>query len=88
MQYSRRGYSGKLAAHKKPDFGRCNVSRAEGEIIIDEYDIPIQIDAPLGQYMLEIGMYQLETGQRLEVRGGPEGEGDRILLGKVVEVLD
>ncbi|MFB0534710.1 MAG: hypothetical protein ACETWR_06990, partial [Anaerolineae bacterium] len=59
----------------------------EREIIIDEYDIPIQVDVPPGQYMLEIGMYQLETGQRLEVNGGPEGEGDRILLGKV-EVLD
>lgn len=60
---------------------------AQGEVIVDEYDIPIQIDTRPGQYMLEIGMYQLETGQRLEVHGGPESKGDRILLGKV-EVLD
>ena len=60
---------------------------AQGEIVVDEYDILAQIDTPPGQYTLEIGMYQLETGQRLEVHGGPEGEGDRILLGKV-EVLE
>jgi hypothetical protein len=57
------------------------------EIIADEYEIPIQPDAPLGQYVIEIGMYQLETGQRLEVRGGPEGEGDHILL-SAVEISD
>lgn len=66
---------------------RPTTSWAEGEVILDEYNVPIQIDTPPGQYMLEIGMYQLETGQRLEVRGGPEGEEDRILLGEV-EVLD
>jgi uncharacterized membrane protein len=60
---------------------------AQGEIVVDEYDILAQIDTPPGQYTLEIGMYQLETGQRLEVHGGPEGERDRILLGKV-EVLE
>ena len=58
-----------------------------GEIIQDRYIIPLDPDIPLGEYQLEIGMYQLETGQRLELNGGPEGEGDRILLGKV-EVLD
>jgi hypothetical protein len=56
------------------------------EIIADEYEIFIQPDAPPGQYVIEIGMYQLETGQRLEVREGPEGA-DRILLG-TVEVLE
>ena len=57
------------------------------EVIADEYEIPIQPDAPPGQYVIEIGMYQLETGQRLEVREGPEGKEDRILLG-TVEVSD
>ena len=50
----------------------CNGMRpttgwAEQEIIIDEYDIPIQADAPPGQYTLEIGLYDLITGQRLPV---------------------
>ena len=40
---------------------------AEGEIIIDEYDVPVQVDAPPGQYILEIGLYDLATGQRLSV---------------------
>jgi len=57
------------------------------EIITDEYEILLQPDAPPGQYVIEIGMYQLETGQRLEVRDGPEREGNRILL-STVEVSD
>jgi hypothetical protein len=54
------------------------------EIIVDEYDIPIQPDAPPGQYVIEIGMYQLETGQRLPVIG-LEGQviDDRILLEEI-----
>jgi hypothetical protein len=39
----------------------------KGEIIVDEYDIPIQPDAPPGQYIVEVGMYQVETGQRLPI---------------------
>jgi hypothetical protein len=58
-----------------------------GEIIQDRYIIPLGPELPPGEYQLEVGMYQLETGQRLEVHGGPEGEGDSILLGKM-EVLD
>jgi hypothetical protein len=53
----------------------------KGEIIADEYDIPIQPDVPTGQYVIEIGMYQLETMQRLLVIN-QEGQvvGDRVLL--------
>jgi hypothetical protein len=58
-----------------------------GEIIQDRYIIPLDPEVPPGAYQLEIGMYQLETGQRLEIREGPEGEGDRILL-SAVEVSD
>jgi hypothetical protein len=51
------------------------------EIIVDEHDIPIQPDAPPGQYVIEIGMYQLETMQRLPVIN-QEGQivDERILL--------
>lgn len=54
------------------------------EIIVDEYEIPIQPDAPPGQYVIQIGMYQLETGQRLPVIG-LEGQviDDRILLEEI-----
>jgi hypothetical protein len=58
-----------------------------GEIIQDRYIIPLDPELPPGKYQLETGMYQLETGQRLEVHGGPEGGGDRLLL-STVEVSD
>jgi len=56
----------------------------KGEIIADEYDIPIQPDAPPGQYVIEIGMYQLDTGQRLPIIG-LEGQviDDRVLLEEI-----
>jgi len=52
-----------------------------GEYIIDEYEIPVRADAPAGEYLLEIGMYDLATMIRLPVfdtQGA--GIGDRILL--------
>jgi hypothetical protein len=57
---------------------------AQGEIIIDKYDIPIQMDVPPGQYILEIGMYQAETGQRLQI-ANDEGQvvDDRVLLKEI-----
>jgi hypothetical protein len=54
-----------------------------GDIIQDRYIIPLGPELPPGKYQLEIGMYQLETGQRLKVRGSLEGRGDRILLSEV-----
>ena len=53
-----------------------------GEIVIDEYEIPIQADAPPGEYQLEVGMYHLATMERLPVLddSGVVQDG-RILLG-------
>jgi hypothetical protein len=55
------------------------------EIIADVYNIPIQPDAPPGQYVIEIGLYQLDTGQRLPVIG-PQGQviDNRILLEEIM----
>jgi hypothetical protein len=36
-----------------------------GEIVVDEYDIPVRGDAPPGDYTIEIGMYDLISGERL-----------------------
>ena len=44
-------------------------SWVEGEIIEDRYEIEVRREAPAGEYVLEIGMYQWETGDRLEVLG-------------------
>jgi hypothetical protein len=55
-----------------------------GEVIVDEYELAVDLNAPGGDYILEVGMYEEGTGQRLRVLN-EEGQavGDRILLGKV-----
>lgn len=59
----------------------------EGEIVRDQYDIPISPDAPPGEYQIEVGMYVRETGGRLPVLDG-EGQiiGDKILLNTVISI--
>jgi hypothetical protein len=56
----------------------------KGEIIADEYHIPIQPNAPPDRYVIEVGMYQAETGQRLPIID-QEGQiiDDRVLLEKI-----
>jgi hypothetical protein len=57
------------------------------EIIVDEYDIPIPSHAPPGQYMIEVGMYQAETGQRLPIiNQNRQATDDRIVLLKEITV--
>lgn len=61
---------GRLRAQKDnpPVSGLLPTSAWEvGEIIQDRYIIPLDSDLPPGEYQLEIGMYQLETGQRLPI---------------------
>jgi len=55
-----------------------------GEFIMDAHQVPVQPDAPPGQYVIEIGMYQAETGQRLPIinRKGQVVD-DRVLLEEV-----
>jgi len=56
-----------------------------GEIVVDEYDIPVRGDALPGEYTIEIGMYDLISGERLAAFD-TEGErlpDDRIILTKV-----
>jgi len=40
-----------------------------GEIVVDPYEIMVGPDVPPGRYAIEVGMYQLKSGQRLEVIG-------------------
>jgi hypothetical protein len=55
-----------------------------GEVIADHYDVPIQPEAPPGQYIVEIGMYQAETGQRLPIINQKrQVVDDRVLLEEV-----
>lgn len=56
-----------------------------GEVIGDEYDLPVRADTPAGEYVLEIGMYDGVSGQRVPVCGenGEKLEYSRILLQSV-----
>jgi len=56
-------------------------SWSSGEIITDRYEIAVHPDAQPGRYVLEIGFYDADTGQRLPVVG-QEGQqlDDRVLL--------
>ncbi|MCK4314133.1 MAG: hypothetical protein KAX24_00040 [Anaerolineae bacterium] len=61
----------------------------ENEAVVDRYAITVQPDAPPGLYRIEVGMYLLETGQRLPVfddRGERMSE-DRVLLEQTIEVV-
>ena len=52
-----------------------------GEIVIDEYRLIVPDNAPSGNFQIEMGMYNLETGGRLRVVNtrGVEMENDRVL---------
>ena len=53
----------------------------EGEVITDEYEIVVDPEAPGGEYLIELGMYDATTGERIPVRdASAEPHGDRILL--------
>lgn len=56
-----------------------------GEIVVDEYDIPVQGDAPPGVYTIEIGMYDLISGERIAAFDEEEERlaDDRVILTKV-----
>jgi hypothetical protein len=57
------------------------------EWVVDSYRIPLAADAPMGDYMLEIGMYRPADGTRLRVSGNDaDAGGDRILLAKLLRV--
>jgi 4-amino-4-deoxy-L-arabinose transferase-like glycosyltransferase len=56
------------------------------EIVTDEYEIIVKPDAPPGQYVIEVGMYLPQSGQRLPVLDElGQVQGDRILL-ETVEI--
>jgi mannosyltransferase len=55
-----------------------------GEIIVDPYTLVVKPDAAPGDYVLEIGLYEAATGDRLPVRDAAgQPLGDRLLLGQV-----
>jgi hypothetical protein len=60
-----------------------------GEVIVDEYDMSTEGRIPEGKYRLEVGMYDLNTGERVPAfKGGRRLEGDRILLDSEIRIVD
>jgi hypothetical protein len=58
-----------------------------GETVEDEHLIPLETDVPAGTYHLSIGMYELSTLSRLEVRDAEGASlGDSVLLPAALEV--
>jgi hypothetical protein len=54
------------------------------EIVRDQYDLTIPLDAPPDKYQIEVGMYIAGTGERLKVMGEEESAlDDRILLERI-----
>jgi hypothetical protein len=55
-----------------------------GEVVADEYEIAVDLDAPPGLYVIEVGMYNpADLGRIPVVDSGGAVVGDRIVLGKV-----
>ena len=56
-----------------------------GEIVRDQYDLLISPEAQSGEYQLEIGMYLVETGQRLAILSEETHSpvGDKVVLGTI-----
>lgn len=52
------------------------------EVIVDEYLVPMNEDAPPWQYTILVGMYDPRTGERLRVAGGQDR--DSIALGSIL----
>ena len=70
------------------DGARPTTGWLPGEVITDEYAIPVQPDTPPGTYAIEVGMYDAATGARLSVHDaqGRPVPGDRVLLDIAVGV--
>jgi uncharacterized membrane protein len=48
---------------------RLSTHWRSGEIVVDPYEIMVGPEVAPGKYTIEVGIYQLESGQRLEVIG-------------------
>lgn len=66
------GEDGRIAGQSDgmPEGGAYPTSDWEpGEIVVDEHRLEIAADAPPGDYQLLVGLYRVETGERLPVLG-------------------
>lgn len=57
---------------------------APGEVVVDEYAIPVDPAAPAGRYRIAVGLYEAQSGARApaaDAQGKPGG--DQVLLGDI-----
>jgi len=54
---------------------------ARGQVIVDEYELPIPVSVQPGKYRLAVGLYDANTGSRLPAQ---DAEGRRILDDRVI----
>jgi 4-amino-4-deoxy-L-arabinose transferase-like glycosyltransferase len=55
-----------------------------GEMLTDAYQFTIDEETPSGEYQVEVGMYLLDTGERLAVIGeGGQTVDDKVVLGSI-----
>lgn len=64
------------------DGARPTTSWSVDETVMDVHCFTVRSDAPAGDYLIEAGLYDGLSGQRLPVTAG--GEGDRAIVGRVV----
>ena len=63
------------------------VAWSPGETVVDVYRVPLASDAPLGEALIEVGMYDPLDGQRLPVLGrDADPEQRRVLLRNLIQV--
>jgi len=69
----------------EPLRGGCPTSLwLPGRLLRDRYELALPAGTPAGEYVLEVGMYRWDTGERLPVSGdGADPEARRIVLGAV-----
>ena len=60
---------------------------AVGEVVADRYTVTLQADAPPGDYVIEIGLYEATTGERLSVLDDAGNFKDDRLILETVRVI-
>ena len=76
-------------ADSLPAGGRRPTDRwGEGEGVIDPHLIPVPANAPPGEYGIEVGLYQLSTGERLSLVGATGAGTNAVKLPVTVQVVN
>jgi len=59
-----------------------------GEYLRDRHEIAIKSETPSGEYLIEVGLYEAISGERLPILD-EEGQvqGDRVLLADTISIL-